>query len=871
MSKKLHGSVLPHRHVKAVRKNERDGSAYLDTYKQGNLSDILETTYSSAAEMQQLYMPGRKEVPRFSRESLTLLSEQMGDKYVEPLLGVISVDIDTQPHAKWAGGLEEATDRLDEILEVLEDTPFENMGGYTTPRGLRLIAEAGDEVPASKVKAYREVLFARLRRLLEEADVLEGLELDNNTQTFNHLMMLPYATVNGRTRESEVVPPAAPLFLDCDLAALPAEDIYGLSTPAAGDMPEPRELSTKEWLEQVPFKWRNTLKSGEPVAKDGERHSRTITYVIPSLVGGVDKMKKLSPETPEILYQAIRKSIVAQQEVPTLEHVWDRLNQIYHRQVALFEEAPTTKTDGESGDNIDDLDMSLYQALVGDVEAPAKIEAQTPAPAPKPEVKQGQRLKPRFLYDGKVALLWNDDKKCYEGYAPNVASVMLGKMDGKLYASKNGTPYSLPKLMLYANGEYVLKTSHRYWRPDIGEEYFDPKEHILHTLSPPPKAPIKPVKHDDVLEWLATMCGKGTDQHNKLIDWLATMLELDKPTAAIFLTGPSRAGKSLFQRCVSSFWHFQSTQFEALVSKDRTQFQETLFASPAVFADEKTGFMDRGALENFKSLVTAQEIQVEEKYKNKVFIHSCLRFVLNGNDITSFAGGAMSNHSSNEAFSERVLHIKVREEARHLIKDRLPDRKHWTVRPDGSPGAFAETVEWLRLNHVRHTKPGRLLVSGIADADWTYRRNATNRGVGGQLLGVIVGWLENGRSYAGIEVGTDEKGNKAVIFKLNALLGIWKQITKDNTIPSSAAIIAAAKSMATTDADTGLLYLFKEDKVVEAQGGKRRRNRAYAIPWKQVLIAEEELGSSSNEYMEEIYEEFWEEQQAYLKAHNVEE
>ena len=143
-----------------------------------NLLDLIRREHSTDAHFTVYRIPGKDTIPRLSKGA-----EQM-DLGVE--MHLIAVDIDREPHEPW----DSPHDARVALREHLEKCP--QAGGYTTPRGLRLVWALTTPIPigqaSTALKRWHNILRQR------------GLHPDPQCAHWTQAYRLPHVVVGGKKR-----------------------------------------------------------------------------------------------------------------------------------------------------------------------------------------------------------------------------------------------------------------------------------------------------------------------------------------------------------------------------------------------------------------------------------------------------------------------------------------------------------------------------------------------------------------------------------------------------------------------------------------------------------------------------------------------
>lgn len=203
-------------------------------------------------------------------------------------------------------------------------------------------------------------------------------------------------------------------------------------------------------------------------------------------------------------------------------------------------------------------------------------------------------------------------------------------------------------------------------RFDIRTSYVDHKTETLNHAICPRRLDLVPAYDPDIEAWLA---GWGDDT---LLDWLATAPKLEKATAALFLHGGPKTGKTMLAMALGTIWGDAPTDLGSL----GVNFNEDLAANPIIMADESLPEeykKDSGLL---RRLITATSTKLRRKYMNTVNLKGCVRVVICKNHLNLFQGESMTREDV-DAVCERLLYYKLTGQAPYFHPVRLAQHILW--------------------------------------------------------------------------------------------------------------------------------------------------------------------------------------------------
>lgn len=238
-----------------------------------------------------------------------------------------------------------------------------------------------------------------------------------------------------------------------------------------------------------------------------------------------------------------------------------------------------------------------------------------------------------------------------------------------------------------------------------------------------PKRKLEPVYDPVVNEWLVLL---GGEQHNLLLSWLATATNLDRQSAALYLSGKAGAGKTMLAHGIARIWTTGGPT--ELVDAADTNFNEGLARCPIIFGDEAISCTTA----DLRRLVGSNMHTLRRKYLSNVELEGALRVILADNgarmliqDKEEFSGDDL------EAVASKFLHITVGEEPVNYLKG-IGGR---TGTADWVAGdRIAKHVLWLSEN-VKVIPGNRFAVEG--------QQTSMTRvlAVQGRVPGLICEWI----------------------------------------------------------------------------------------------------------------------------------
>lgn len=197
-------------------------------------------------------------------------------------------------------------------------------------------------------------------------------------------------------------------------------------------------------------------------------------------------------------------------------------------------------------------------------------------------------------------------------------------------------------------------------------------------------------------EYVGLFAGRHAEKYR---DWLATFPELERPTAALYLSGPKGTGKTLLPEMLARLY---TTGAASDLADAWGNFNEALLNCPVIKADEA---LPAGATSaKVREIVGVVARTLKRKHIATAEMHGAIRLILSANRDDMLAFNETLSTDELDATAQRVLHIETQPAARDFLES-TPHR-HWV-----SGDVFARYVLWL--NKTRKVQRGpRWLVEG---------------------------------------------------------------------------------------------------------------------------------------------------------------
>ena len=699
------------------------------------------------------------EQPRLNKSALRALQEQGSDV----LMNLAFVDVDNPNHARWS--VDEASEFLDNLLDDYgqEGGPLEHAIAHTTRGGYRLIFVLDTPIPANKYQSWY-MLFVNW--LVEATD--EIVEPDETAKQWTRCFRLPNVlrfdqnTDTDVQTESVVTWGSGQRFNSAQWLDEAEEASYTGSTSSASCAHTARPsaylpLSTEELkattlmskLKCVQPKL-YTCSLYEAIIKGcaffgpSERDNatfRAVADISDALAEDLVDGRCVAPD-PMFIYRALAPSIEDACErrisgtpvAEALDKLWLSCERRHtqakgdaiqkQRQLDIYnakkektaeykkedKEAPTKAVAEAIREQTDIIGMILQSADDGDDE-PAVGQRKL---SPEDHRSLAISKLPPIAFAGNgwyILNLKDPENPVYsEGYRKEIHA-MKALYDSNVvnltFENEKGKTKKLPFSYLYnEHGTQCREVVHV-----LGGKIPECEDDILFLPCAQPR-PCPAIFHQDIADWLELL---GGDDPEALRIWLATLLELDRPTAALYLQGAPGTGKGLLVSGLNSLWGANATPFEVATGR----FNFSLKKNPLVFLDESVSTSRSGNRDlsgDFRSLVTDTQRTIEPKGLEMVSLEGCVRVIVAANNPDAISMSGATSQEDIDAIVTRIRHIDVDPRAKDLLG--FENTEGW-VKLGRKPGKIAQHVMWLVENHPRpttgiHATTGRLLVPGVA-------------------------------------------------------------------------------------------------------------------------------------------------------------
>lgn len=362
-------------------------------------------------------------------------------------------------------------------------------------------------------------------------------------------------------------------------------------------------------------------------------------------------------------------------------------------------------------------------------------------------------------------------------------------------ASSAGVELSYPT----KNGDLIIKDSKKLMR-DYGTLVKEVRVDLVAQKSryevatrtlieaPCPLRPLKPEYSQYIDKWLSFLGGNAISH---LLDWLASATRLDSPCAAIYFDGVKGAGKSLFAEGIARLW---TTAGSTSLDDALGSWNTTVMKCPLIFGDEVVPKDWRGNAKTgeIRAFIQARTRSLKRKYISDASFNGSIRLILAANNKDLLASTEPLTANDIEAIVDRVLYLKVEQEAADYLRGFSKEFRNTFVEGDG----LAKHALWLRDNRIV-TGDHRFIVEG--DKGALHRGLTVNSGLRSAVCNVCIAYLLEPRKiephcgllvrkYGKIVVGADGKktlvGGKLLV-TARGLMTHWSSYTTNVFAPAA--------------------------------------------------------------------------------------
>jgi len=325
---------------------------------------------------------------------------------------------------------------------------------------------------------------------------------------------------------------------------------------------------------------------------------------------------------------------------------------------------------------------------------------------------------------------------------------------------------TVPKLL----SDYAASANDVVGNMVISKSYFDIKTRIFWEAACPLRE-LEPRFDPNIDEWLRLL---GGTQADKLLDWVASVTRLERPCAALYLSGCPTAGKGLLALGLSRLWRESGPTEYANIAGD---YNSDIMKCPLIFLDEGVKETRRGnASTLLRQLVAATTFGMNEKFVvTRQAVGSCrIIIAANNEDVVTFTDEQMTAQDL-EAVALRFMHVPVGEVVVNWLRERNEGRamtNGW-IEGDG----LARHALWLREH--REVVPGsRFLVEG--ELSRLHRQLILKSENTGLVVEWLARYLANPQIYDRDARRRVTAGGGCLYVNAQGLVDAWEIYSKEN-------------------------------------------------------------------------------------------
>lgn len=304
----------------------------------------------------------------------------------------------------------------------------------------------------------------------------------------------------------------------------------------------------------------------------------------------------------------------------------------------------------------------------------------------------------------------------------------------------------------------------------VSRSYFDIQTRVFWEASCSMR-PLEPEFDPQIDHWMRLLGGRYAD---KLLDWVACVTTLERPCAALYMSGRSGAGKGMLALGLSRLWRESGpTEFQNIAG----DYTSDIMRCPLIFLDEGSKETRRGATSTLlRQLVAATSFGMSEKYVvTRQAVGSCrIIIAANNNDVVSFTDEQLTAQDL-EAVASRFLHIPINEDAVDWLNANNEGRAMTNGWVDGD--GIARHALWLRDN--RAVKPGkRFLVEG--ELSRLHRQLILKSEATGLVVEWLARYLAKPQTYDRDGRGCIIAGGGCLYVNAQGIVDAWEIYSKEN-------------------------------------------------------------------------------------------
>lgn len=241
---------------------------------------------------------------------------------------------------------------------------------------------------------------------------------------------------------------------------------------------------------------------------------------------------------------------------------------------------------------------------------------------------------------------------------------LFGRENGTVITHQDGEFVGVSKLCeVYAR--MADKVVYDYRSPSTT---FDLATCTLH-VGLPAETP-EPRENVHVAAWLQELAGGTPEDLTELYDWIASTTReyIDRPAAALVISGAKDAGKSLFALAMAGTWGVLPVPLANAVER----FNGALLSSPFWHADERMPEEMTEAC--FRETVPARSRLIEPKGQEKAELHGCGRLMFTLNSVEDLHVGTSRGPDAVDAVAGRIAYFDCSARKAQVLAAQAPLR-----------------------------------------------------------------------------------------------------------------------------------------------------------------------------------------------------
>ena len=309
----------------------------------------------------------------------------------------------------------------------------------------------------------------------------------------------------------------------------------------------------------------------------------------------------------------------------------------------------------------------------------------------------------------------------------------------------------------------------------LQRSYYDPSSDIFYDAVCPLRK-LESVYNEQIDKWLRLL---GGNEAEKLLDWVATVTETRFQSCAIFFSGASGTGKTLFAQSLAKLWHEGGpTKLSFAVSN----FNADIARCPLIFADEHITPPWKGMnmSAELRTLIGSTIRTYSQKFKENADLKGSIRLIMAANNERLLSGDEDLGPDDIDAVGNRFLHVVSNPKSKDFLEKEVGAKivHKWVENDD-----IAKHALWLRDNRpVDHST--RFLVQGsLTDM---HRNLATEGFTNGLVCEWIAKFLMDPKPLLTSKFKDLVRiGQKEVLLNTNVVAEFWDFYIKKYGVPTT--------------------------------------------------------------------------------------